>query len=496
MSFILHHVPTLVVIVPLMAAPLCVLIRHAEICWAWATLVAVTTFALSILLLQKVLDGGTLVYKLGDWEPPWGIVYRVDELGALVILIVAAIASVVLPYALRSVAREIPRERHYLAYCMFLLCLAGLIGMAVTGDAFNLFVFLEVSSLATYVLISLGSDRRGLTAALRYLILGTLGATFYVIGLGMLYMMTGSLNMTDLATLLPAVQDTGTVHAALAFIVVGFGLKLAMFPLHVWLPNAYTYAPSAVTAFVAATSTKVAVYSLIRLIFTVFGDVDPLEAYGVRGAVMALAVAGMFAGSLIAIYQDNVKRLLAYSSVAQVGYMLLGISMGNALGMAGGIVHLFNHALMKGALFMAMGCVWYVIGSVKLEDMAGLGKRMPLTAAAIVAGGFSLIGVPLTVGFISKWYLVAGAFASGWWPLAILIMLSSLLAVIYVWRVVEMMYFRNAPVGHGNKAEEAPLSLLIPTYVLIGASFYFGIDATFTGDLAMSAANTLLGGSR
>lgn len=495
MTFLAQHISVLVVMVPLMAAPLCVIFRNGTASWAWATVIAAANFALAVVLIQQVMANGTIVYALGQWEGPWGIVYRIDEVGALVVVIVAAIAAIVMPYAKQSIEREIPKERHYLAYCMMLLCMSGLIGMAITGDAFNLFVFLEVSSLATYVLISLGNDRRALTAALRYLILGTLGATFYVIGLGMLYMMTGSLNMTDLASLLPAVQDTGTVHVALAFIVVGFGLKLALFPLHVWLPNAYTYAPSAVTAFLAATATKVAVYALIRLIFTVFGDIDPLETYGIRTAVMVLALAGMFAGSLIAVYQSNVKRLLAYSSVAQVGYMILGISIGNAPALAGGIIHMFNHALMKGALFMALGCVFYVIGSVKLEDMAGLGKRMPLTAAAIVAGGFSLIGVPLTVGFVSKFYLVQGALAAGMWPIALMIMLSSLLAVIYVWRVVEIMYFRSPAIG-SEKQTEAPLSLLVPTYVLLGAAFWFGIDATYTGDVAMSAAQTLLGGSK
>ncbi len=495
MTFLVEHISVLVVIVPLMAAPLCVLVRHGAVSWGWATAVSIVNFLFSIVLIQHVMANGTIEYALGDWEGPWGIVYRVDEVGALVVLIITAIAAIAMPYAKESIEREIPKERHYLAYCMMLLCIAGLIGMAVTGDAFNLFVFLEVSSLATYVLIALGSDRRALSAALRYLILGTVGATFYVIGLGMIYMMTGSLNMTDIATLLPAVQNTGTIHVALAFIVVGSGLKLALFPLHVWLPNAYTFAPSAVTAFLAATATKVAVYALIRLIFTVFGEVDPLESYGVRPAVMVLAIAGMFAGSLIAIYQSNVKRLLAYSSVAQVGYMILGISIGNAPAMAGGIVHMFNHALMKGGLFMALGCVFYVIGSVKLEDMAGLGKRMPVTAAAIVAGGFSLIGVPLTVGFISKFYLVEGALQAGMWPVALLIMLSSLLAVIYVWRVVEVMYFRSPAIGN-EAPTEAPMSLLVPTYILLGAAFWFGIDATYTGDVAMSAAQTLLGGSK
>ncbi len=443
MSFLLENISVLVVVVPLMAAPVCMFLRNGTASWAWATGICAITFALSIILIRHVLENGEIIYALGDWAAPWGIIYQIDEIGAFVMLIVAAIAAIALPYAKQSIEREIPKDRHYLVYCMFLLCMAGLLGMAATGDAFNLFVFLEVSSLSTYVLISLGKDRRALSAALRYLILGTLGATFYVIGLGMLYQMTGSLNMADLAELLPNVQDTQTVHVALAFIFVGFGLKLALFPLHVWLPNAYTYAPSAVTVFLAATATKVAVYALIRLTYTVFGDIEPLETYGVRIVVLGLAIAGMFAGSMLAIYQDNVKRLLAYSSIAQVGYMILGISMGNAAGLAGGIIHMFNHALMKGALFMAMGCVFYVIGSVKIEDMAGLGKRMPLTAAAIVAGGFSLIGVPLTVGFISKWYLVQGAFEAGWWPVAILIMFSSLLAVIYIWRIVEMMYFRK-----------------------------------------------------
>lgn len=253
MSFIETHISVLVVIVPLIAAPFCILLRNSVAAWAWATVVCLVTMALAVQLLQQVWLGGTISYDLGNWPGPWGIVYRVDELGAFVVLIVAALAAIVLPYAKTSIEREIPKERHYLVYCMLLLCIAGLLGMAVTSDAFNLFVFLEISSLATYVLVGIGQDRRALTAALRYLILGTLGATFYVIGIGMLYQMTGSLNMTDLATLLPAVQDTRTVHAALAFIVVGFGLKLAMFPLHFWLPNAYTFAPSAVTVFLAAT---------------------------------------------------------------------------------------------------------------------------------------------------------------------------------------------------------------------------------------------------
>jgi multicomponent Na+:H+ antiporter subunit D len=187
-----------------------------------------------------------------------------------------------------------------------------------------------------------------------------------------------------------------------------------------------------------------------------------------------------------------VKRLLAFSSVAQIGYMVLGISFGSVVGVTAGIIHLFNHALMKGALFMAMGCVMYRVGSVRLEAMAGLGKKMPWTMAAFVAGGLSLIGVPATVGFVSKWYLVQAALEQGRWLVAAVVMLGSLMAVVYIWKVVEVAYFR--PADPDKDIREAPLSLLIPTWILVGASFWFGIDASLTADVATRAAETLIGG--
>jgi multicomponent Na+:H+ antiporter subunit D len=194
---------------------------------------------------------------------------------------------------------------------------------------------------------------------------------------------------------------------------------------------------------------------------------------------------------MVAILQTNLKRMLAYSSIAQLGYMVLGISFASTTGVTATIVHLFNHAVTKGGLFMALGAVFLRCGAVSLHTVAGLGRQMPLTMAAFVVGGFSLIGVPLTVGFISKWYLILAALEEGWWPIAFLILLSSLLAVIYVWRVVEAAYFKPAP--EGRKVEEAPLNYLIPTWLLIGASLYFGIDATHTLEVAGSAAAALLG---
>jgi multicomponent Na+:H+ antiporter subunit D len=183
--------------------------------------------------------------------------------------------------------------------------------------------------------------------------------------------------------------------------------------------------------------------------------------------------------------------MLAYSSVAQIGYIILGISFANLTGLTAGILHLFNHALMKGGLFLALGCVFWRTGSVQIGDMAGMGRRMPWTMAAFVAGGLGLIGVPLTVGFISKWYLIVAALDRGWWPVAVLVLLSSLLAVVYVWRVVEVAYLQPSP--DGAPSGEAPLSMLIPTWVLIGASIYFGIDTDLSVGVAQKAALSLLG---
>jgi len=321
--------------------------------------------------------------------------------------------------------------------------------------------------------------------------MGTLGATFIVIGIGLLYMVTGTLNMADLAERVPPLAGNRTVLVAFGFLTVGASLKLALFPLHLWLPNAYAYAPSAVTGFLAATATKVSVYMLIRFFFTIFGAELSLRVFDPELFMMPLAIVAVLVASTVAIFQTDIKRMLAYSSVAQIGYMMLGVSFASVTGLTAGIIHLFNHAMTKGGLFLAMGCVFYRLGSVAVEDMRGLGRLMPLTMFAFCLGGLSLIGVPLTVGFISKWYLVQAALELDFWVVAALILLGSLLAVAYVWRVVEVAYLRPPP-DH-IAAGEAPLSMLIPTWILIGASLYFGIDTSLTVGVARGAAEFLMG---
>ncbi len=490
----ISHLPILQVILPLLASPLCLLVKNTKLISLFAIIVCALTSVISVLLLLNVLENGVISYQLGGWKTTWGIEYRIDQLNAYLLVIISSISTIVLIYAQRSIDSEIPKERHIYFYIAYLLCLTGLLGICATGDVFNVFVFLEISSLSSYTLISLGKDRRALTASYQYLIMGTIGATFILIGIGLMYVMTGTLNMYDLSIRLPAVSDTKTVFSAFAFFIVGVGLKLALFPLHLWLPNAYTYAPSAVTAFLAATATKVAIYILIRFMFSVFGIEFSFSTVPLQYILLVLGLSGVFIASITAIYQTNLKRLFAYSSIAQIGYMIIGLSMFNATGLMALLIHLFNHALMKSALFMALGAVMVQVGSVNIKDFKGLGKQMPWTMAAIVIAGLSLIGVPFTAGFISKWFLIIAALENSWWPIAILILLGSLLAVVYIWRIIEAAYFNPIPENVSPRSE-APLQLLIPMWLLVFANIYFGIDTRFTVGMSELISQSLFGSS-
>ena len=494
-----EHLPILQVVAPLIAAPICILVHRPKPAWAVTATVSWGALFIAAILLHTVLETGPISYALGGWATPWGIEYRVDTVGAIVLLIVSGISALTSLFAAKSVEREIDHGRIYLFYALWSLHLTGLLGIAITGDVFNLFVFLEIASLSAYALISFGSHRRALLAAYRYLVMGTIAATFIVIGIGFLYAMTGTLNMLDLARRIPEVSDTRTVAVAFAFLTVGISLKVALFPLHAWLPNAYTYAPSAISVLLAATATKVGIYILLRFLFTVFGGNFSFQAMPLDGMLLLLAIVSVLAGSLIAVFQNNLKRMLAYSSIAQIGYMVIGISLGSITGLTAGILHLFNHALIKAVLFMALGAVFHRLGSVSLTEMASFGKKMPWTIAAFLLGGLSLMGMPMSVGFISKWYLILAALEQGLWPVIVVVIIATLLAIIYMWRVVEVVYFRPmvAPFKPAKEANgmraEGPLAMLIPIWILVLANIYFGLDASLTTGVARQAAEMLLG---
>ncbi len=493
----LAHAPVLIVAIPMLIAPVVAILPNGRLAWLISVLTAAVSFYLAIVTLGLVQSSptGILSYEIGRWPPPIGIEFRTDALNAMILLLVTGIGFLASVFSWPTITSELGnRNKLGMFYAAFLLCMAGLLGVASTGDAFNLFVFLEISSLATYVLVAMGArrDRRALPAAFNYLIMGTLGASFYIIGIGFLYAATGTLNMADIADRLPALTDSRSVQVGFAFIIVGLGLKAAMWPLHQWLPNAYSYSPSFVTVFLSATATKVALYALVRFLFTVFRPEYSFELASFSWLLAPLGIAAMVICSFQAVFQTDVRRVLAYSSVAQVGYMLLGISLATAPGVAAGLLHLFNHALMKGALFMAIAGVVLTHQGTTIRDFAGIGRTAPWTMTAFAIAGLSLIGVPLTAGFMSKLQLGYALFAEGWWWAVLLVVFSSFLAVFYVGRILQAAFFQP-PVNPRKTHKEAPLLILVPLWILALANLYFGIAADFPLGLARDGAVAALG---
>jgi multicomponent Na+:H+ antiporter subunit D len=494
MNALAPHLAVLQVVVPLAAAPLALLLRGRGLAWAAAVASSACALAIAWALRGQVLEVGAVRYAVGGWSAPYGIELVVDAFSALLLLVVTGASTVALVAARPSSRTQVAAEHEHLFYAAWLLALGGLNGMLVAGDAFNVFVFMEISSLATYVLVAGGPDRRALPAVFKYLIMGTIGATFYLVGVGLLYMATGTLNLLDIAARLPA-GDERPVAIAVSFITIGLALKAAVFPLHTWLPNAYTYAPHAVTVFIAACSTKVALYLLLRFDFVVFQAALP-QHVGLFGLVgLALAMAAIVIASGIALFEHDVKKILAYSSVAQIGYMLFGAALASTTGLTGAIAHMFGHALAKGALFVAIASFAVRGAEHTLAGLAGMGRRMPFTSAAFVVAGLSLIGIPGTAGFVGKWYLVLAAAEHGVAGilLAVPVLAGSLLAVVYVWRVVERLYFGVATASSAKIVRE-PFGLAAALlWMAVLANLYFGLQTDLQVELARAAAATLLG---
>ncbi|HWP56794.1 MAG TPA: monovalent cation/H+ antiporter subunit D family protein [Candidatus Acidoferrales bacterium] len=474
--------------------------RSAEKPWVLSLLTTWAVFGMTVLLLLQLSDRSqspdgraVISYAIGNWMIPWGIELRIDRLNGFVLLVIAMISAIVTFYARLSVAQAVPQHRIPFFYSVWLLFITGLLGVAVSGDIFNVYVMIEISALASYTLVAMGQHEnpKALLGSINYLVLGTIGASFFLIGVGYLYSVTGTLNMADLAERLKPLHGNRALITAFAFILVGLSVKMALFPLHGWLPDAHGYAPPIVSALLSGVAIKVAAYVMIRLVFSLLGMEFSFSILPTGPVIWVLSSLAIVIGSYTAIQQTSLKRLLAYSSVAQIGYIAMGLSLANENGLTGSLVHVFNHALMKSGLFLVAGIVSYRLGAADLELMAGLGRKMPFTMSALVAGGLGLIGVPLTSGFVSKWYLVSGAIDRGAMPLALVILLGSILAVMYIWKVLEIVYFRPS-LDSARAVTEAPWSLVLPAWILIGASLYFGVDASLPSGLAEHAARFLL----
>ena len=487
-----EHLPVLIPLVLLTAAllgPLVGLIRHR---WTYRLAVAAVAADAGLALwgLAEVGGGGRISSELGGWAPPIGIEYVLDPLSAFFSAVIAVVALVVLVGARGMVEKELPtKEVPYFATA--LLMLAGFQGIIVTGDLFNLFVFLEIGALAGYALVAVG-EKPSPVAAFRYLLLGATGASFYLLGLWFIYNLTGSLNMADVAAILPSTWDNPALVIGMALMVVGTGIKMALWPLHGWLPDAYTQAPSASSALMAPIGTKVGSYVLIRLLMFVFTPALFRDQLPVADVLVWLSAIGILYGSIMAIAQRELKRMLAYSSVAQVGYIGLGIGLANPVALVGAVLHVVNHAFMKGGLFMVAGNLRARLGHSNIDRMdAALRKKMPWTMAAFTVAALSMIGVPPTAGFFSKWYLASGAIDAGLWIMVVVIMASSLLTAVYFFRVLENAYLRPAPdedrdeeaaVGSGGVATatrtEARPTMLLPTLAFAVGIVALGIFNT------------------
>lgn len=490
-----ENLPVLIILVLILGAAIIPIIgqKSSNISWLITLLSTLMFFIMSLIILKEVLVVGKLTYWFGNWEPPYGIAYVYDPLNAFILALLGFLAFSVAIYAKVSLEFEIEEHRITLFYTMYLLFIAGLAGIISTGDLFNLYVFLEIASIAGYALIAVGRRRESLMASFTYLVLGSVAASFIVLGIGYLYVATGTLNMADIAVKLEPIYESKLVLIAFAFFIVGLSIKIALFPLHNWLPNAYAYAPSVASTIMAVIATKVSAYVLIRVMFSVFRPEFEIGVVHVMQILMFFSVLAILFGSLFALSQTDIKKVLAYSSIGQVGYITLGIAIMNETAMTGSIIHMLNHALMKGCLFMAVGIIVYKTGITHTDKFIGLGRKLPLTMAAFTVAAVSMIGVPLTTGFVSKWYLAMGSLEADKGYLILVIMLSSLMTVIYFWRVIDNVWFK-IPKGEIEVRENNSVSILmlLPTLVMAVLCVFFGVIAYLPLDIAGRAAAILL----
>ncbi len=465
-----NNLPALLIIVPLLAALVASgagwVNRRAPFRIAAASL-AFSFICAVALVIQIVKTGIPIEYRMAGWAPPIGIVYVIDHLSAIVLTVITAVSLINLVASKRIIDMEY-KGKEGAFYSLYVLFTAGLAGMTATGDAFNLYVLLEIASLSGYALIGLGNSRAPY-ATLNYLFLGTIGATFYLLGVGYLYMATGSLNMADLSNILPGMMDSSIVLFAFFICMTGLFVKMAVFPVHGWLPGAYSECTSPAAGLIAPLTTKVTIYVMVRICLSVF-SAEYIFNYLKSGDFMLwLAVITIIFGSLSALAQKNYKKMLTYIVIAEVGYMVGGFFLGNRMGVSGAILHIINDAAMTLALFLAAGIFVWKTGGESRNDLQGLFAKMPFTMAAFVLAALSVVGVPPTCGFFSKWYLVSGGVAAGNYLFVFALIFSSLVNAILFFRIFEIAFFEPFTDHHHGSShasesviKEAPLDMLVP----------------------------------
>ena len=481
-----EHYPVLILLVPLFGALLATLLgsERQVACWFTALIALGGSSILAIGNICALLASaeGELRYRMGGWNEnsgyEVGIELRIDMLAALVVAAVVIVGFINTIFAKTRVTGEM-REKAAFFYALNQLLIVGLCGIVMTNDAFNLYVLIEITSLTSYALIAMG-NRRAALSSFNYIIMGTIGASFYLLGVGYLYIKTGTLNIDDIHTVLQSGNLWGDTSITIAFILIMLGLwtKMALFPLHGWLPNAYSYAPGVVGSFMAPLMTKVMVYVMLRIMLWLFGGEYIYSSGLVWGElVIWMSIIAIVAGSFLALARTDIKKMLTYLIVAEVGYMVGGAWLANGAGLAGSMYHILSDAAMTFCLFLAAAIVILRTGDHRLTAFNGLFRSMPLTMIGFTVGGLSMIGLPPTCGFFSKWYLISGGIEAGHWSYVAALLFSSLVNAVIFFRIFERAYFGNLKgvadeqlPDDGDCAppltlERVPFSMLIPLFI-------------------------------
>lgn len=443
-----------------------------------ATIVA-NAATVVLLLLAVTCIGRSEVYEIGKWPIPLGINLVLDGLSSLLLLTISVVAAAVMLYS-AGYMEQYTAKAKYLS--LFLLMVAGMNGVVLSGDLFNLFVFLEIASLASYALVGFGCGHEQLEASFKYMVLGTIASVFILFGIGLVYGNTGALNMVYVSK---AIQSSGLnagLGFAMALFIVGFGLKAALVPFHAWLPDAHPSAPAPISAMLSGVLIKsLGVYALARIVFNVFG-----VSLEVGWLLIALGILSMVIGAFLAIGQWDIKRLMAYSSISQIGYVVLGIGLGAmllarganpawaSLAILGGLFHMVNHAFYKSLLFLTSGSIEMATGTRQMNEMGGLAQRLPFTRATCTVASASIVGIPPFSGFWSKLILIIAAVQAQYYWIAAIIVFVSLCTLIMYLKVQRYVFLGELPKNLSH-AEENGGSMLVATVFLACLCLLMGL---------------------
>ncbi len=466
--------PVVLLITPLIGAALTPIIarKRTELAGYWALLVFTIVSAAAAATTYIVAKDGPFSYYMGGWPPPFGIEMRFDEFSAAA-GVICLVGWLSLLYSLPYAKHAIPERRIPYFYALVLLCLSGMNGFVVTGDVFNLFVFLEIVSLSGYALVAITGERIAELAAFKYLLIGAISSLCVLFAIGLLYALTGTLNMADLAARLPGVQPFPAVVAAAAF-TLGFAVKAALFPVHIWLPDAHSIAPSPVSAILSGLVVKVGVLGMLR-VFQILYAARLFDLHALNTTLMWLGAISIVVGALFAMVQEDIKMMLAYSTISNIGYIFMGLGLASPYGIIGAAIHIFNHAIIKATLFLGAGSIIHQTGYRNLTDLRGVGKAMPFTSAAIAIGAVSIVGIPPTAGFLCKWYIALGAIEAQRIFFAVTLLFGALLIFVYYVRMINAFYFMPPTRPEILEVKEAPIPMLVPIGVLAALCLVMGV---------------------